>query len=484
MKKEKGSLKPNVHVLDGTEFSVLFDAVTFETVFIGQRLAQHLKTASTHGLHITEGEEKILLDTGMITESDDYLNRVKPFYAELVPNQFRVLDVIPTFECNLACKYCYQVEKSDQFRLSSDRYLSIAEGEAIVDAFLKERPQNIISTGRPYEMVFIGGEPLLRFQLIRTMVKRARNKMIGDSENLNIVIVTNATLITSDVAQFLFDNNVFTIISIDGCRDVHDEARVYRNGKGSSDDVERGCSLLNKVGAKYGLCLTIADHNIEYLPEEAIQLIERFRPDDISVNGCLHGVAGKVSPHRVEIGELVEAQTKLLELLTEKGYSSGQVGRRFQPLLNRSPLLHYCVACNDKIVIGPDGKAGNCEGFVYLGFGLKDWRVILNQRNTKIQEKWVNYSPVRMPECQSCPWILCCGAGCRFDAATLDGSIKKPDSFRCQHEQMLYKWFITEYMPKQLEIKSINDDSLIVLNDNMRKTILDKLGFGMNLAWK
>lgn len=52
-----------------------------------------------------------------------------------------------------------------------------------------------------------------------------------------ISITTNGTLVTPEAIDFAADQRVQLCLSIDGPADVHNRYRIYRDGRGSFDDV-------------------------------------------------------------------------------------------------------------------------------------------------------------------------------------------------------------------------------------------------------
>jgi uncharacterized protein len=96
---------------------------------------------------------------------------------------------------------------------------------------------------------FFGGEPLLKFDLIRKVVAYIREQ---DHKNVaSLHVTTNGTLITSDVLAYLKEEEIGLCISIDGPRDIHDRARRYRNGRSSFatvvDNLAKSLATLDKL---------------------------------------------------------------------------------------------------------------------------------------------------------------------------------------------------------------------------------------------
>jgi sulfatase maturation enzyme AslB (radical SAM superfamily) len=119
----------------------------------------------------------------------------------------RGVHAVLTAACNLRCAYCYQNAKGKQ--AMDWRTLRRA-----VDLLLS-------SQQRDARLTFYGGEPLLRFDLVQRAVEYARRKT-GGIPWPRFALITNGTLLTSEVAQFLARHRVRTRISFDGVREVQD----------------------------------------------------------------------------------------------------------------------------------------------------------------------------------------------------------------------------------------------------------------------
>jgi uncharacterized protein len=182
-----------------------------------------------------------------------------------------------THQCNLACRYCYagRTNKSD---------MSVETAKKCVDLALETLPEkNSLSVG------FFGGEPLLRFDLIRRISDYARRKAQALKKSVVISVTTNGTRVTPEVVDFAVDHGVQLCFSLDGPADVHDRNRIYRGGRGSFDDVINGIERAQKrlipiqVNAVFGP-ETVGDlpRSLEFFVESGIPSIH-FSPDIMAV---------------------------------------------------------------------------------------------------------------------------------------------------------------------------------------------------------
>lgn len=139
-----------------------------------------------------------------------------------------------TQQCNLRCSYCiYSESNYTRQRTHSDRKMDFSTAKKAID-FLVDRAIDSDSIG----ISLYGGEPLLEFELIKKIVGYAKNRAAG--KICTFSMTTNGTLLTDEILEFLAENSVNLLISMDGPKEIHDANRKYRNsGVGSYTTIER-----------------------------------------------------------------------------------------------------------------------------------------------------------------------------------------------------------------------------------------------------
>lgn len=191
-----------------------------------------------------------------------------------------------TDDCNLACTYCYQINKGT-------RKMSFETAKKFVNLILDgcEYINPEISPGIIFE--FIGGEPFLEIDLISKICDYIEEEMIiRDHPWLHrhmYSICSNGVLYFDDrVQQFLhkYRHNISFSITIDGNKELHDSCRIFHNGKGSYDIAMAGADDWMSKGNYMGSKLTIAPGNIKYLYDAVIHMIEKGY-DEINAN-CVY----------------------------------------------------------------------------------------------------------------------------------------------------------------------------------------------------
>lgn len=159
--------------------------------------------------------------------------------------------------CNLACDYCYYLEKSKLYTHNPRHVMS--------DELLEKFIQEYIGSQTMPQVMFTwhGGETLMR---PLSFYKRAveLQKQYGQGRQIDNSIQTNGTLLTDEWCEFFRDNNFLVGVSIDGPQDFHDEYRRNKMGAPSFHKVMQGISLLKKHGVQYNCMAVVNDYNADY----------------------------------------------------------------------------------------------------------------------------------------------------------------------------------------------------------------------------
>ena len=134
-----------------------------------------------------------------------------------------------TQQCNFRCSYCVYSENLNHMQRShSNRKMDFSVARKAID-FLREHAIDSpnINIG------FYGGEPLLNFDLVRQVIEYSKNTFYGKELTFNLT--TNGSLLEDDVVDYMVENKVSLMISLDGPKSIHDRNRKLGNGEGTYD---------------------------------------------------------------------------------------------------------------------------------------------------------------------------------------------------------------------------------------------------------
>ncbi|MFH1465255.1 MAG: radical SAM protein [Pseudomonadota bacterium] len=142
--------------------------------------------------------------------------------AALFRSDVLELTLLPTEDCNLRCRYCYEHK--------ADRRMSPQTVEAIKLLISRRAP-----TLRHLRLGWFGGEPLMARDLVLDISRFAvRQRRENPALDVQGGLSTNGTLLTPELAGQLIAVGMDTFqVSLDGPPEYHDLVRVDRFGGGS-----------------------------------------------------------------------------------------------------------------------------------------------------------------------------------------------------------------------------------------------------------
>jgi radical SAM peptide maturase (CXXX-repeat target family)/CXXX repeat peptide maturase len=177
---------------------------------------------------------------------------------------------IVTQDCNLRCKYCYQVNKN------SDNIMSFDTAKKAIDYFINNR-ETFAYKAVVWE--FIGGEPFLEIDLIDKITDYIKLQLFKNDHPwfslFRLNFSTNGILYDDKkVQRYIAKNNQKCNIgiTIDGTKEKHDLQRIYANGKGSYNDVVKNIPLWLKQFPGSGTKVTFGSDDLKYLKDSIIHL--------------------------------------------------------------------------------------------------------------------------------------------------------------------------------------------------------------------
>ena len=159
--------------------------------------------------------------------------------------------------CNLACDYCYYLEKAKLYASTPKQIMS--------DELLEKFIQEYIASQTTPNVLFSwhGGETLMRPLSFYRKVMELEQKY-ANGRTIDNCIQTNGTMLTEEWCRFFHDNNWLVGISIDGPQEFHDEYRKNKAGKPSFVKVMQGIRLLNKYQVEWNALAVVNDFNADY----------------------------------------------------------------------------------------------------------------------------------------------------------------------------------------------------------------------------
>ncbi len=178
-------------------------------------------------------------------------------------------------QCNLACVYCYYVEK--------DKLYPQEELFRMPDIILEEYiVQHIEASTEPViRFSWHGGEPtILGLDYFRRIVALQR-KHLPAGRQIRNGMQTNGTLLDEDWCQFLADEGFFVGLSLDGPQAIHDQFRLAKGGTPTFDRAMHGYGLLHRHRVSTDiLCVVNVDNALH--PEQVYRFFKEIEAKYVS----------------------------------------------------------------------------------------------------------------------------------------------------------------------------------------------------------
>ena len=342
----------------------------------------------------------------------------KPLYVMLKP---------AGAHCNLACKYCYYLEKNKLYPTAQRHLMS--------DEMLEQFTREYIEAQTMNQVLFTwhGGEPLLRSIDFYRKALSLQQKYAG-GRHIDNVIQTNGTLLTDEWCEFFAQNHWLVGISIDGPQPDHDHYRLTAAGKPSWKKVMQGIKLLKKHGVEWNAMAVVnaynANHPLEFyrfFKENGCQflqftpIVERLtRHED---GRTLASLADKVEISLSEASVAPEQWGYFLCAIFDE-WVRKDVGKIFVEIfdctlanwMGISPgICAYSKECGHAGVMEHNGDVYSCDHFVFPEYKLGNIRdhSLIDMLYGEQQQEFSRLKHSSLPrQCKECGMEFACHGEC------------------------------------------------------------------------
>ena len=342
----------------------------------------------------------------------------KPLYVMLKP---------AGAHCNLACKYCYYLEKNKLYPTAQRHLMS--------DEILEQFTREYIEAQTMNQVLFTwhGGEPLLRSIDFYRKALSLQQKYAG-SRRIDNVIQTNGTLLTDEWCEFFAQNHWLVGISIDGPQPYHDHYRLTAAGKPSWKKVMQGIKLLKKHGVEWNAMAVVnaynANHPLEFyrfFKENGCQFLQ-FTP--IVERQTRHEdgrtLASLADKNEIPLSEASVAPEQwgyfLCAIFDE--WVRKDVGKIFVEIfdctlanwMGISPgICAYSKECGHAGVMEHNGDVYSCDHFVFPEYKLGNIRdhSLIDMLYGEQQQEFSRLKHSSLPrQCKECDMEFACHGEC------------------------------------------------------------------------
>jgi|GEM_PF-716695 len=379
---------------------------------------------------------KQLSKAGILVEDFEKDNIALKYLQQKYKQTFgkvEILYLILSQSCNLGCKYCFL---ENEFANWKNETMSFDIAKISIDKFNNYLLKNEIITPR---IMLYGGEALLNWSTIIKIIEYT------EKINSNIVysIVTNGTLTTKEMIEYLKHHNVSIAISLDGPKDINDKNRVFKNSVNSVyDSVMKTIENLKNSKCRFGLSIALNDELISN-NERVISWLNQININDIYYNLFHYGEKSiDWNKHSIESANFI---INSHNTLSKQNIYDGRILRQLDSLFYENFKFTDCAAVGrNQISISPNGDMRICHSDYLDEENLignimeNNIHDIKNMKNTCF-----DYPPIMNNDCIECEAIHICGGGCPIQAKHYFKDKKKYiDKAYCLYNKTILDWFL------------------------------------------
>lgn len=328
--------------------------------------------------------------------------------------------------CNLRCKYCYYLEKSQLYQQDKNHVIT----DALLEKFIKDYIESQVSP----EVLFTwhGGETLMRPIAFYEKALELQ-KFYGRGRHIENCIQTNGTLITDEWCKF-FKKNAFLVgVSIDGPQEFHDEYRKTAGGGPSFQKVMKGIRLLNKHGVEWNALAVVNDFNVDY-PLDFYHFFKEIGCHYIQFTPIVERIVTRndgltLAPGMTEGGEITDFSVMpeqwgdfLCTIFDE--WVRNDVGNYYVQLFDATlanwvgvtpGICSMSENCGHAGVMEYNGDVYSCDHFVYPEYKLGNLKekTLYEMMNSAKQMEFAKNKKQRLPQqCKECKFLFACHGEC------------------------------------------------------------------------
>ena len=378
------------------------------------------------------------------------------------PLRLRTLVLMLTTSCNLACRYCYEDREEGCVPPGGGPGgPGAAAGDGAPGEMSREALRESVAfllhhsgESRKVSIVLFGGEPLLRFPLLRDAVHEARAMAQGRGKEISFSVTTNGTLVSGEIAGFFKENGVSVCVSIDGPREVHDVNRPYASGRGSYDDVERGIAHLmeNRGGIPLAARVTLGRGAVDV--RKTFDHLRGLGFDEVGFAPASAAEGGSVALTGEELDRVLGGFRTLaaeyVDDVRERRMPAFSNMTQILSLIHRGdPMPYPCGAGIGMLAADPSGAFYPCHRLCGVGDSMGDpSRGIATDARARFLD---GARRRRESGCDACWAKNFCAGGCYHDAYLRQGDLFAPSTHYCRWIKELFLLGLRTYVRIQNE---------------------------------
>ena len=326
--------------------------------------------------------------------------------------------------CNLACDYCFYLEKRELFPKTSRLRMGDEVLEAFTGSYIESQPPGTAEV----QFAWQGGEPtLMGLDFFRRAVELQRRHGRPGLRVTN-ALQTNGVLLDDDWARFLADHDFLVGISLDGPQELHDRWRRGAAGRGSFRSVMRGLQALERRDVAFNTLSVIhADNGAQ--PQRLYAFFKEIGSSFLQFIPLVEREGSALSSRSIAGRTYGRFLSAIFDCWLEQGDVGRVQVRDFESALARlaggsGTVCVHADTCGRSLCVEHDGSVFPCDHYVEPGRRLGN--VLRDPLGAMVegarQEAFGAAKRERLPSaCRTCRHLVLCGGGCPKDRAPASG---------------------------------------------------------------
>lgn len=332
--------------------------------------------------------------------------------------------------CNLRCAYCYSAHTQAE--------MSLETGKAAIEATMRSALKHGY---REVKFKYAGGEPLLRFPLVKELHDYARKLAEQYQLALDGVVLSNGTLLTKAMVREMQALGLRLMISLDGVPtpgpsqegNTHpypsregNWQRSYPGGRDASVDALRGIELALECGLTPEITITVSGRNVGQLPELLTWALARDLPFSLNFyreNGC----SACYEDLQLEEERFIEGMLAAYKVI-EANLPERSLLASLADMANfAAPHLRRCSVGHSYLVVDPLGRVSKCQ--MQMDHPVTDIHAADPLAAVRADQEGIQNLVVdEKEECRECQWKYWCAGGCPLETYRATGRyhVKSP----------------------------------------------------------
>ncbi len=344
-------------------------------------------------------------------------------------------------DCNMACTYCFYLEKEKLF--------TETKVHRMTDDLLHEMVRQVMKqAGAEVSFGWQGGEPTLMGlsffeKAVEYQQKYGRGQSVGNG------LQTNGVLIDDKWSEFLCKYNFLVGLSLDGPEHIHDRYRKMQGGGGSWQKVHDSAKRMLDHDVAVNALSVVNNYSVKF-PEEIYHFHKELGLNYMQFIPCLETDLDdptKPTYFSAPAEDYGHFLCKVFDLWMDDfdGNIATTSVRYFDSVFYsyvgmHPPACTLLPTCGVYVIIEHNGDVYSCDFFVD-----PEWK-LGNIMSAKISEmlnsgKQTEFGNIkaRLPmECEKCHWLRFCYGDCPKDR--LGDPTKANLNYFCQSYKIFYEY--------------------------------------------